>query len=519
MESLEMAAAVRDSAKYQKDQVPMAGLIKKLTGAGVRYGFDKAMSWWNKGIPNNALTINRSESDQEFSAQSPGDRPSLNSSTQAEIIPTAYSAVNMIAQAFAPLPKYVVELKSIKDDYFEPMEDHLLNITLRHPCPYIDTYLFWGSIATELACSGNAYLLQLKTKQGLTRFMLPGWVQPYARIAGLSSRDQGYRSPGYGQASFLGQQVTLPTVTQGFQSEVYTFIPWPLAQDLVGRIFFVQRSDIIEFHGPGFDGVESPSPIQKIGLPIIQAMNAGLGYQREKFESGVNAQTVIQTDPSLEGVDWEKLKEWGEQLEKDYGGVRSAGKTPVLPPGYELKNIGTISAVDLQLVELLKWGVEDLARVWNYNPYLLGVLTSGTVPKMQEQIEHFSRFTFQPWVDIIQSGLSFRLMTPTDKALGREIRADSSMVRRGTWLDQVNALDLAVTRGAFLTPNEGRRRIGQPPLPKPDPDANPNDQLRSPKGSPDMRANPAGGGEKSSDEREVDNLIDSVPHREYNPRQ
>ena len=207
-------------------------------------------------------------------------------------------------------------------------------------------------------------------------------------------------------------------------------------------------------------------------------------------------------------MDYDKLKAWGETLEKEYGGVRAAGKTPVLPPGYSLKSVGTISAVDLQLVELLKWGVEDLARVWNYNPWLLSIITSGTVPKMQEQIEHFARFTFQPWVNLVKSALTFNLMSPLEKADGYAIDINTDLVRSGTWLDQMNAADLAATRGAILTPNEVRRRLRHRPLPGEE-----NDKLRSPKGSPDMRQPPDNSLSLGGDRREADSLLDKVPTR------
>jgi len=59
-----------------------------------------------------------------------------------------------------------------------------------------------------------------------------------------------------------------------------------------------------------------------------------------------------------------------EDWDANYSGNRS-GKTAVLGEGLEYKSI-SMSAVDSQLIEQLRWSVEDVARVFRVPPFMIG---------------------------------------------------------------------------------------------------------------------------------------------------
>lgn len=424
------------------------------------------------GQLKNAFSILRPLSEQDTDNGDNGDGQTGSIRVKDfKTVPTAYAAVNMLSGALAPLPKFVSVLRDVRSDFYEPLPDHALNTLLRNPCPFMDTELFWESTSAEYLSRGNVYYLIVRnprTKE--PAFFIPGWLygQGYGSGASLMSRG-------------------LPVNN----NDKYLFTPWPITQDLVNRNFPVRRDEVVEIHGPGYNGQESPSPIAYTAAKTMQAMLGVLDYQNKRFSSGLNQQIAIEADATIEGIDYETVKKWGEELEKTYGGIRQAGKTPILPPGYTLKSVGTISAVDLQAVELLRWGTEDLARVWSYSPWLLGIIATGTQPKQQELVEHFSRWTLQPPANKIASALSQRLLTPREKSLDYRIVLNTEAARSGTWLDQMTAGDLAATRGAILTPNEVRVRVGYPPL-----QDEKYNKLRQPKGSPPE--------DRNGDDREID---------------
>ena len=363
----------------------------------------------------------------------------------AKVVPVVYSAVNMLAYAIAPLPKQVVRVIDRTFDYYEPVEDHALNELLAQPSPYIDGHLFWSGVASQLLCEGNVHLLLRRNGRGQPVSLLPGRV-------------------------YVGPVMLNHTRT------TVMFTPWAITGD--GKAIPVERKDLVSFHGPNFDGYCSPSPIMNVAYPTLQALTQGLDHQNSRFRSGLNAQIYVGTDASLEGIDVEQLQRKAQTLLQTYTTTRNRGLTPVLPPGYALKTVGTVSAVDLQIIQLLRWTVEDVARVWNYNPYMLAALSAtGVMPAQAELADYFSRWTLPPPVGIMQSALARRLLNRQDKEAGYQIRFDLDRTRVGTWADQINAADLAATRAAVLTVNEVRRRLGYGPVEG-------GDELRSPKGSP-----------------------------------
>lgn len=364
----------------------------------------------------------------------------LSATPEQSSIAAIYGAINMLGHSASALNKRVVRRIGTDDPYYEAVPDHPLNVLLESPSPFMDGGLLWESIARELCAKGNIYLWVRRTTGGYPASLWPG---------------QALRSRG--------------------RNDTFTFYPWPLDGQL--RTMELPRRSVVGIHGPGFNGVESPSPIWHAAMQTSRTMAEAQEYQYNRLRLGLNAQTVIETDPSLDGVDPDVLRENAKKINAIYGGARNAGAIPVLFPGYSLKAVGTVSAADLQVVELLRWGVEDIARVWNFNPVLLGIIAAGTRPLIRELAEGFTRWTLKPVVDRLQGALTFGLMPTRDRANNLEIQFDLDRSRIGTFRDQVEAIELAVTRGGLLTINEGRARLGYPPYPG-------GDVLLKPKGSP-----------------------------------
>jgi len=363
----------------------------------------------------------------------------------SKMIPVVYSAINMLAYTIAPLPKIVERVVDRRDDYAEPVMEHPINDLLEEPSPYMDGNLFWSASVWQLLTNGNLYYQIKRGSNDRPISLLPGQVN-----------------------EVIGRLSHGPSVM---------FSPWLVAD---GRFTYpVPRRDIIAVHGPGFDGYLSPSPIMNVAFPTLQALSSGLQHQNSRFKAGLNSQMYIGTDVSLEGIDVKQLQDKADELLQSYRAVRDSGRVPVMPPGYSLKSVGTISSVDLQIIDLLRWAIEDIARVYNYNPYMLTALSGGqSFPKSSELADYFARWTLPPPINIMKRAISRKLLSRDDRMNNYRIAFADDTVRTGTWLEQVTAADLAATRGAVLTVNEVRqRRLGYGPIEG-------GDKLRSPKGSP-----------------------------------
>lgn len=358
---------------------------------------------------------------------------------------TIYAAINMISQSIASLNMYIAEKKGVEDVYYTGLPDHPINALLKFPSPYINGTLFWEATARELLAKGNIYFWIRRSANGNAVSLWPGQAQ--LRLGG---RD-------------------------------YEFFPWPL--DGQYRRMILSRSNLLGIHGPGFNGVRSPSPIEA-AADISKTVTEAQKYQLQRFKTGVHGESVIETDPTLEGVTAKILKKNAALISSVYNMARQQGKIPILLPGYKISTVGGVSAADLQIVELLRWGVEDLARVWNINPILLGS-TRGSRQPLRELVEQYTRWTLRPPVQRIQAVLTHRLLQRQDQVKNYEVLFDLDRARLGTFRDQVETVELAVTRGGLLTLNEGRGMLGRAPMEG-------GDVLLIPKGSPSDPINPTG---------------------------
>jgi len=73
-------------------------------------------------------------------------------------------------------------------------------------------------------------------------------------------------------------------------------------------------------------------------------------------------------------LDRQKAEELKKRWQDQHGGMGQAGKTPVLEEGLEYRQL-TMTAVDAQLIEQLRWGIENIARVFQIPAFLIGDMT------------------------------------------------------------------------------------------------------------------------------------------------
>ena len=374
-------------------------------------------------------------------------------------VAAVYSAVNMLAESTSSLNKYVARKVGYDEPYYEAVEDHPLNTLLRFPSPYVEARLFWEMIARHLVATGNVHVWIRRSSNGRPVSLWPGSAE------------------------------------LKYDGSEYEFVPWPLDGKPFQRLKLPINS-VMGIHGPGFNGISAPSPIMHAALQTSSTMVRAQAYQLQRFKSGIYSQTVIETDPTLEGINFTALKKNAKLLSVLYNQARKDGKIPILLPGYKLSSVGSVSAADLQLVELLRWSVEDIARVWNYNPAMLGIVRAGR-PVMKELAEWFVRWTLRPVVERIAGSCTFNLLTSADQDEGLEVLFDLDRARLGTFADLIQMLDLAVARAGLLTINEGRRRAGYPPIEG-------GDVLLIPKGSPSDPENPATGTDDPDDNESIE---------------
>ena len=400
---------------------------------------------------SNALSLKfsgRNEPDKDGFVSMRGYTSSIH---RNESVPCAYACINLMAQTMTRLPKFAATLVDQQDDRWEPEYDHPATALMEKPFSQWDGYQFWEWFFRERYRCGNAYAYIMRDRQGRPVELIP------AIESGTWVRDSSK---------------TLVRNLRLWTPKTWTLGPPKMALE----------RDVLALHGPGFDGVCSPSPVIYAANQILSTMGFVLEHNQNLLEKGLYIRQVIQTNDEFAKFTKKQRTELREELEETYAGAVNAGKVPILPPGYQIDSQSGMSHVDMQLIDLLKWGVSDTCRVWNIPPRMVHHYEQGVrVAKqsIETQAEDFVRWTVMPEALKASSQFRAKLLLSSDIERKMGIRLAADRIGAGSWTEQVNAVDTIVSKAGVLTANEGRSRLGYAPHPE-------GNKLYSPKGSPDQ---------------------------------
>jgi HK97 family phage portal protein len=145
--------------------------------------------------------------------------------------------------------------------------------------------------------------------------------------------------------------------------------------------------------------------------------------------------------------------EWDE----NYRGERY-GKTAVLPEGLKWEPV-TITAQDAQLIEQLRWSVEDVARVFRVPPFMLGDMTKVTYRNTEQLMRVYLNECLAYYIETIEQ----RFERAFDFPPTFEVRLDLSQLLRTEIDVRFDAYGKALAAG-FKSVNEVRALEGDPPV-------------------------------------------------------
>lgn len=144
-----------------------------------------------------------------------------------------------------------------------------------------------------------------------------------------------------------------------------------------------------------------------------------------------------------------------EHWDNNYSGAK-AGKVAVLGDGLKFERM-TVSATDAQLIEQLKWTVEDIGRAFRYPGYKL---SSGSAPISNNvemlNLEYYSG-CLQPLIESMESVLDDGLGLPQGTHMQFDLEGLSRMDTESRFKTAGESLKVASI-------NEARKRLNMPPV-------------------------------------------------------
>ena len=371
-------------------------------------------------------------------------------------IPAAYAAITLLANTMAQLPRLVARVRDGADDDWLADDDHPISVLLRQPSISIDPWLFWEMTFRELFSNGNAYAYIWRDPQDRPIGLIPATAIRVSWGRSASGPRRLYDLDLVGSEGTLRRQ----------------------------RMVNVRSRDVVALHGPGFDGLQSPSPIVYAASRTLCLMEEAMTRQQAEL-GGPNLRNVITSSPELVGVAPEQMKDLRDSLRETYGEARHSGRIPVLPAGYSVTSTTGLSSVDMQIIQLLRLGVEDIARVFGLPPRVLGQYHEGfRATRYEAQQADFERLSIRNHARRVESELGQKLLTVEERAAGMTVRLPTRRIQEGTWAEMVESVGKAVSDYAVMTPDEGRRILRLPAIEG-------GDKLRSPRGGPPQEAPPS----------------------------
>jgi HK97 family phage portal protein len=332
-----------------------------------------------------------------------------------------YSCITLIA---GDISKMRIKLTRLQDNgtWKEVMNSPFAPV-LRKPNRYQTRMQFIEHWVTSKLIHGNTYALKDRDQRGVVARL---YLLDPCRVTPLVAPDGSvWYQLAADNLSVIGEQVTVPA------SEIIHDRMNPLFHPLVGV-----------------------SPIRACAASSTQGMRIQTNAAR--FFENMSRPSGILTAPGA--ISDETAKRLKEHWEANYSGS-GLGRVAVLGDGLAYAPM-SIPATDAQLIEQLKWTVEDVARCFHVPLHMVAAGQGGTYNNEQSRSLSYLQQCLQTLIENIESLLDDGLGLANDQAT----ELDVDVILRMDAVSRADANQKAIQSG-YLAPNEARLRENLPPVP------------------------------------------------------
>lgn len=337
-----------------------------------------------------------------------------------------FSCITLIASDVAKLRVKLVEQDA--DGIWTETDSASFSPVLRKPNPIQNRIQFWESWIISKLAHGNTYVLKVRDGRGV---VIRLHVLDPTRVKPLVSDD--------GAVFYEISQDNLSGVTE--------------------QIVVPAREIIHDRMNCLFHPLVGVSPIFANGLAATQ----GLKIQElsAKFFGNNARPSGILTAPAH--IDPETAERLKAHWESEYTGESGAGKVAVLGDGLKFESM-TMTAVDAQLIDQLKWSAQTVCSTYHVPPYKIGV---GEMPKYDNiqslNVEYFTQ-CLQALIESAELcldeglGIGAGVKLIDGKVYGTEFDVDG-LLR----MDSITQMEVLEKSKGVMSPNEQRRKLDLKP--------------------------------------------------------
>jgi HK97 family phage portal protein len=182
--------------------------------------------------------------------------------------------------------------------------------------------------------------------------------------------------------------------------------------DTDGKRITLSADEVFQLKGFSLGGDRGLSVVT-YGARTIGAALAADKVAAKMFKAGLSSSGFLETNSTLEEPDRVRLN----QILSEYQGNENAGKIMILEGGMKYTAV-SLSAADAQLLQARGFNIEEIARLLDMPPVLLGHNGSGATmwgTGVGEIIRAWYMLGLQPLIIRIEAAINKRLIAPEDQ--------------------------------------------------------------------------------------------------------
>lgn len=234
-----------------------------------------------------------------------------------------------------------------------------------------------------------------------------------------------------------GVLVERKVTSQGFPAKTYRYNQRIFkARDIIDLTFMVKANQL-DPRGPIATNKDA------IGMAIAASQ-----YGAKAFQSGGIPPAVLQ-GPFQSGAAASRAS---EDVAAATAKLAKEGRPIIaLPLGHELKSVG-FSPEQMQLIELQRFSIEQIARIYSLPPIFLQDLTRSTFTNSEQQDLHFVKHTLKRWIEQAEQEMNLKLF---GRGSDQYVEFNVDGLLRGDFKTRMEAHATSIQNG-IRTPNEVR---------------------------------------------------------------
>lgn len=336
-------------------------------------------------------------------------------------VPAVAAGVRLVSEAVATLDCHLIRETTTGRETVEP-RDHAVARVLERPNAWQGETELKRIVVADMLIHGNGMLLANRVR-GEVRELLRIDPRSCSIIVDMISGEPSYSIP----------------LQQG-GSETFT------------------HKDIVHLRGQTLDGARGLGIValgaEAIGLALVLEEHATRLFSRGARPGGV-LELAGKATPDI-------LSRLRESFANIYQGAGNAGRTAILEQGAKFTPL-QLTSTDAQFLELRRFQIEEIARLLNIAPVLLGDLQHATLNNSAALAQIFLDRTISPILESLEDALERTLLTDEERDGGYCVEFDTSNFVRSDIEKRFAAYKSGIESGVYLL-NEARDREGLPPV-------------------------------------------------------